>query len=133
MENDTKHRILAIDDEPIIIRVSVRVLTGEGFDVEVAGNGQIAKDMCEKRDYDFYLSDIRTPSMNGMQFFEWLQKEKPGRAERVIFMTGDVMSPDVRNFLRKHNNLFLPKPFMPDELRAIMRKAVATSGAQVRS
>jgi CheY-like chemotaxis protein len=94
MENDIKKkRILAIDDEPIIIRVSVKVLIAEGFDVDVACNGLVAKDMAGKAEYDFYLSDIRTPAMNGMQFYEYLRQEQPGLENRVIFTTGDVMSP----------------------------------------
>ena len=47
---NNKNRILAIDDEPIINRVSAKVLTAEGFDVDVACNGLIAKDMASKVD-----------------------------------------------------------------------------------
>jgi len=44
MENDSKKkRILAIDDEPIIIRISEKVLTGEGFEVDVACNGLVGQ------------------------------------------------------------------------------------------
>ena len=134
MENDyKKKRILAIDDEPIIIRVSVKVLTAEGFDVDVACNGLVAKDMARKVEYDFFLSDIRTPAMNGMQFYEYLRQEQPGLENRVIFTTGDVMSPEVKTFLSKRNNLFLVKPFTPDELRTIIGKALKTGACEINS
>ena len=134
MENDIKKkRILAIDDGPIIIRVSVKVLIAEGFDVDVACNGLVAKDMAGKAEYDFYLSDIRTPAMNGMQFYEYLRQEQPGLENRVIFTTGDVMSPEVKTFLSKKNNLFLAKPFTPTELRTIIRKALKTSACEINS
>jgi len=134
MENDIKKkRILAIDDEPVIIRVSVKVLIAEGFDVDVACNGLVAKDMAGKAEYDFYLSDIRTPAMNGMQFYEYLRQEQPGLESRVIFTTGDVMSPEVKTFLSKKNNLFLVKPFTPTELRTIIRKALKTSACEINS
>ena len=134
MENDIKKkRILAIDDEPVIIRVSVKVLIAEGFDVDVACNGLVAKDMAGKAEYDFYLSDIRTPAMNGMQFYEYLRQEQPGLESRVIFTTGDVMSPEVKTFLSKKNNLFLAKPFTPTELRTIIRKALKTSACEINS
>jgi CheY-like chemotaxis protein len=124
MKNETKKKkILAIDDEPIIIRVSSKVLTAEGFEVEVACNGLVAKEMASKSEYDYYLSDIRTPAMNGMQFYEYLRQEQPGMEDRVIFTTGDVMSAEVKTFLSKRTNLFLPKPFTPSELRAIIKKA----------
>ena len=149
MENDIKKkRILAIDDEPVIIRVSVKVLIAEGFDVDVACNGLVAKDMAGKAEYDFYLSDIRTPAMNGMQFYEYLRQEQPGLENRVIFTTGnegsdtgglgifttgDVMSPEVKTFLSKKNNLFLAKPFTPTELRTIIRKALNASPCEINS
>lgn len=119
-----KKRILAIDDEPIIIRVSVKVLTGEGFHVDVACNGLVAKEMAGKNEYDLYLSDIRTPAMNGMQFYEYLRQEQPGQEERVIFTTGDTMNPEVKRFLSDKKNLFLVKPFSPQELRMIIRQAL---------
>ena len=134
MENEMKKkRILAIDDEPIIIKVSEKVLKAEGFDVDVACNGQVAKDMAGKVEYDFFLSDIRTPAMNGMQFYEYLRQEQPGLENRVIFTTGDVMSPEVKNFLSKKNNFFLAKPFTPSELRTIIEKALKTGACEIDS
>ena len=134
MENNMKKkRILAIDDEPIIIKVSVKVLKAAGFDVDVACNGLVAKDMASKAEYDFFLSDIRTPAMNGMQFYEYLRQEQPGLENRVIFTTGDVMSPEVKTFLSKRNNLFLAKPFTPNELRTIIGKALKTGACDINS
>ena len=124
MFSENKKKILAIDDEPIIIRVSVKVLTAEGFEVDVASNCLVAKEMAAKTDYDFFLSDIRTPAMNGMQFYEYLRQEKPGMEDRVIFTTGDVMSPEVKYFLSQRSNYFLAKPFTPSELRTVIRKAI---------
>jgi CheY-like chemotaxis protein len=130
MNNEQKKKkILAIDDEPVINRVSVMILTAEGFEVDVAINGLVAKEMALKEEYDYYLSDIRTPAMNGMQFYEYLRSEQPGKEDRVIFTTGDVLSTDVKDFLRERSNLFLPKPFTPNELRAVIRQAVSAQPA----
>jgi len=82
----------------------------------------LAKEMTGKTEYDFYLSDIRTPAMNGMQFYEYLRQEHPGQENKVIFTTGDVMSLDVKTFLSKRANLFLAKPFTPNDLRASSEK-----------
>jgi CheY-like chemotaxis protein len=121
---NTKKRILAIDDEPIISRVSLRVLRSEGFDVDIAGNGLVARDMAAKREYDIYLCDIRMPAMNGMGFYEYLRQEHPGFENRVVFVSGDTMSPEVKKFLNNKDNLFLSKPFTPDELKTVIRKAM---------
>jgi CheY-like chemotaxis protein len=119
-----KKRILVIEDEPIISRISVRVLTAAGFEVDIANNGLVAKEMAGKGEYDLYLSDIRTPSMNGMEFYEYLRQMYPGLESRVIFTTGDSMSHEVKAFLDNKKNLLLSKPFTPGELRASINKAL---------
>ncbi len=122
-ENSNK-RILVIEDELIISLISVRVLKAEGFSMDVAANGIMAKDMANKTVYDLYLCDIRTPAMNGMEFHEYLRQLHPGFEKRAIFTTGDTINLEVKTFLRNKNNLFLAKPFTPEELRKVIRKAL---------
>jgi hypothetical protein len=43
------------------------------------------------------------------------------------------MNPEVKNFLSKKNNLFLVKPFTPDELRTIIGKALKTGAFEINS
>ncbi|MFY9812937.1 MAG: response regulator [Dehalococcoidales bacterium] len=121
---NNRKRILAIDDEPVISRVSLRVLKSDGFEVDIAGNGLVAKEMTGKTDYDLYLCDIRMPEMNGMEFYEYLRQVHPGCETRVIFVSGDTMNNEVRTFLSGKRNLFLVKPFTPEELRTVIQKAL---------
>ena len=62
--SENKKTILLIEDEPIISRVCVKTLTADGYEVDIATNGLIAKDMANKKVYDVFLSDIRTPEMS---------------------------------------------------------------------
>ena len=55
-----------VEDEPSIAKVCERILTAEGFQVDIAVNGEIALDMWREKDYDLCISDIRTPRMNGV-------------------------------------------------------------------
>jgi CheY-like chemotaxis protein len=116
-------KILIVEDEPGICEVCRRVLTGEGFAVDCAVNGMVAQDMIEGKQYDFYLIDMRTPKMNGKELYQWLQKKYPQLAGQVIFTTGDVMGGDIESFLEQSGRLFLPKPFTPTELKAIVQEA----------
>ena len=68
-------KILVVEDEPVISDLCQRVLTREGFEVDIAANGKVARDMIRGKPYDLCLIDIRTPEMNGVQFYQWL-KEK---------------------------------------------------------
>jgi DNA-binding response OmpR family regulator len=116
--------VLVVEDEPGIARICVRTLTAEGFQVGVAVNGEIGLDMWRKKDYDLCLSDIRTPHMNGIELYQQLEKENPEAVKKFIFPTGDVLSANVKEFLEATGMPYLPKPFTPGELRAIVRKAL---------
>ena len=115
-------RILVVEDEPAISDVCQRVLTGEGFEVDIAVDGKVAQDMIEEKRYDLCLIDIRTPTMNGKELYQWLKEKNPQLATRVIFTSGDVMGGDIQSFLEHAARPFLPKPFTPDELKAILRE-----------
>lgn len=122
--NGKKKRILVIEDEPVIRHVSVRILKADGFLVDTAENGFVAKEMASKFEYDLYVCDIRMPEIDGMEFYECLRQVHPGFESRIVFVSGDTMNHDVETFLRNKNNLFVVKPFTPDELRIVTGKAL---------
>jgi len=124
-DNTHRRRALVVEDEPVISRLCQRILIAEGFDVDIAMNGLIAKKMVDDKSYDLCVSDIRTPDMNGMQLYEYLEQEHPELARRVIFTTGDVMSGSIAQFLNENKRPFLPKPFTRDELKQAIRDAFA--------
>ena len=112
--------ILVVEDEPAITSVCQRVLTNEGFKVDIAVNGKVAQEMVEKKRYTLCLIDIRTPEMNGMELFQWLKDRHPETADRVIFTTGDIMGGETTGFIEQSGMPFLPKPFTPDDLQTIV-------------
>jgi DNA-binding response OmpR family regulator len=117
-------RILVVEDEPAISQFCQRVLTGEGFEVDIAGNGDIAQDMLRKRDYTLCVVDIRTPVMNGKQLYQHMIDKHPELANRVIFSTGDMMDGYTYRFLELAGRPFLAKPFTPAELKITVREAL---------
>ena len=121
-----KKRILAIEDEPIINLITVRVMRVAGFEVDVADNGITAKAIVLNNTYHLYLCDIRTPAMNGLEFYQYLREMRPGHENRIIFTTGDTLNLEIKTFLSSKNNLFLAKPFTPEELRTVIKTAHKT-------
>lgn len=110
-------RVLLLEDEPIICRAAIRTLTNQGFEVDIAANGLIAKEKVDgHKGYEFLIFDIKTPIMNGIQVFEYLENEYPELANKVIFTTGDSLSVITKNFLEKVNRPLLNKPYTPNEL-----------------
>ncbi len=117
-------RVLVVEDEPSISQVCLRVLTSEGLEVDIAVNGASAQNMLGEKDYDICLIDIRTPVMNGKQFYQWVNEKHPKLLNGVIFTTGDLISGDIESFLEQTGRPFLPKPFTPDELKTIVRETL---------
>jgi len=113
-----------VEDEPSIGNMCRRVLTGEGFEVEIAINGMLAQGMIEERQYDICLIDMRTPEMNGTELYQWLQKKYPRLANQVVFTTGGVLDEKTMPFIEQSGRPFLPKPFTPEELIAVVEEAL---------
>jgi CheY-like chemotaxis protein len=113
--------VLLVEDEPCIALVCVRTLIAEGFQVDIAVNGEIALEMWRKKDYDLCISDIRTPRMNGIELYRQLESECPEAVYKFIFTTGDMLSGNIKTFLEETGRPCLPKPFTPENLRAIVK------------
>ena len=124
LENiENRFRVLLLEDEPTIGRATSRILLTEGFDVDIAINGLIAKDKIDADDnYEFFIFDIKTPIMNGIQLYEYLEQEHPELIERVIFITGDSLGAVTEDFLERVNRPFLSKPYSPTQLIAFIRE-----------
>lgn len=117
-------RILIVEDEPTICEVCLRTLAPEGFEVDIAVNGEVARDVLPQKEYHLCLIDIRTPLMNGMELYHHIEEKYPGLVNGVIFTTADILDSELEAFLNQNSRLYMPKPFTPDELRAVVRKAV---------
>ncbi len=120
--------VLVVEDEPSIGQVFLRVLSGEGFNIDIATNGGIALEMVQQKQYDYCLIDIKTPAMNGLEFYMWLQEQHFALANQVLFTTGDTSFGETRRFLEESGRPFLPKPFTPKELIAKVRETWKEAG-----
>jgi DNA-binding response OmpR family regulator len=129
MKNSDKYgRVLVVEDEPAISQVCLRVLSAEGFEVDLAENGSHAQNRLKERDYDLCLVDIMTPIMDGKQLYGWIEAERPQMVSKIIFTTGDAINPDTRAFLDQVGRPFLPKPFTLDELKKVVRETLSKAG-----
>jgi CheY-like chemotaxis protein len=76
----------------------------------------------KENEFDLCLIDIRTPKMNGTELYEHLEKKYPKMVNKVIFTTGDILSPYIKAFLEKSNRPYLTKPFTPQALLQAIRQ-----------
>jgi CheY-like chemotaxis protein len=94
--------------------------------VDIAVDGEVALEMWREKDYDLCISDIRTPPMNGIELYRQLESECPEVVYKFIFTTGDMLSGNIKTFLEDTGRPYLPKPFAPENLRAIVKPILVT-------
>jgi PAS domain S-box-containing protein len=115
-------RVLVIDDDKVLGN-AFRMTLSRDFDVCVVASGGEALEVLAGDDtFDFVFCDLMMPDMSGMDFFAEFSRRRPEIAERVLFMTGGVYSPEVRAFIARVPNRCLQKPFDPV---VVIREALA--------
>ncbi|MGD9117145.1 MAG: response regulator [Dehalococcoidia bacterium] len=120
----TKKRILIIEDEPTVGLLCKRVLSTNGFEVDVVTNGMDAKKISGEKDYALCVSDVRLPGMTGIELYEHWKATNNPIAERLVFITGDTMNKYIRDFLRETDRPSVMKPFDPEELVEAVHKVL---------
>ena len=113
-----KQLILAVDDEPDILRLLNRILESAGYDVALATNGALALDLLEKSHPDLVLLDIRMPELDGFQVLGLIRQRS---AVPVIMLTANRDVTAVRDALGLGADDYVRKPFRTPELLARIR------------
>ena len=112
--------ILVADDEPAIATFIAEALRADGHRVDVVHDGQQARERIRIRRYDLIVTDLKMPRMSGRELYEDLARTDPAVAERIIFSTGDTVSRETVDFLRRFGDRCLTKPFRLTELQALI-------------
>jgi len=122
---DKRKRVLIMEDEPVITTVLSRTLIADGFEIDTAENGSVAKAKIDAGEqYNLFIFDIRTPIFSGIQLFEYLEKEHRELTEKVIFMTGDSLNTATAQFLQRIKRPYLMKPFVPSQVRDLVKQTL---------
>jgi signal transduction histidine kinase len=123
----TGKKVLVIDDEESILQMMRETLHQHGFQVDVAKDGESALRRLNQTPYDLALCDWKMPGLNGQEVYERLCSANPALSERLIFITGDVISDKTQKFLQERRKVCLSKPFSLSEFCVAIDKALATS------
>jgi len=116
--------ILLVDDEPDIRRSISKFLTRSGWSVDLADSGAEGLRLLETGQYQAVLCDLRMPGMSGHEFYRQLQTRGSPVIDRLVFMTGDVVSPEASRFLQEAGRPVLSKPFTLTDLMEILALVV---------
>jgi PAS domain S-box-containing protein len=125
-------RILVLDDEPSIRAFLERVLRGHGFEPILVADGPSAVRWAVESPPDLLLLDQRMAGMTGIDVFEAIVAQRPHLARRFVFMSGDVLNPELRAFATRTGVPLLAKPFEVDQLLAAIAEVLDASAAGER-
>jgi two-component system response regulator GlrR len=121
-----KARILAVDDDPGLLRLLTIRLRAENYEVEAVENGVQALAAASRFRPDLVISDLRMDHMDGIGLLKELQIRWPGL--KVIMLTAHGTIPDAVQATQMGAFSFLTKPVEKQELLAQVEKALKISG-----
>ncbi len=121
-----QQKLLLVDDEPGV-RESVQAYLedNEDWTVQAASNADEAWKKIEAETPDLIISDIMMPKVDGYQFLQKLREDPRYQAIPVVFLTARGMTSDRIQGYETGVDAYLPKPFDPEELEAIVRNLLA--------
>ena len=123
-------QLLLVDDEPGLREAVKDYLETSNFNVQVASNANDAWDWMQQNTPDLVISDIMMPQVDGYQFLKQLRDDTRFKTLPVIFLTAKGMTGDRIQGYQAGVDAYLPKPFDPDELVAIVENLLARRAAK---
>lgn len=105
---DSKPKIALIEDEPEIQRMYSTKLTQEGFDVQVAGDGDAGWVLLSEFKPDIVLLDMMMPNVGGIEFLEQARSVAANDALKIIVLT-NLDDPQLRESVKPMVNGYLVK------------------------
>lgn len=118
-------RILIVDDEKSIRETLHDIFSRDNFSVATARDGREALDLLEKERFALLVTDVKMPGYGGTDLYENVQKKHAYLKDKIIILTGDVFSQDVKDFLARSGCPYVLKPFEPKKLLELARKLLS--------
>jgi two-component system, OmpR family, manganese sensing response regulator len=128
-------KILLVDDEPALTEPLSRLLTREGYVVDVAVDGRVGCNLASEGNYDLLILDWMLPHLTGLQICQQLRSQ--GDLTPVLFLTAKDTLDDRVVGLDAGADDYLVKPFELRELlarvRALLRRVQVVESPPTQS
>ena len=117
--NETEQkRLMLVDDDPNLILLVKDYLEFRGYEVKSASNGVEALEILEKEIPDLIVCDVMMPGMDGYTLVEHIRDDPRTNWIPVLFLSAKGQSQDRVKGLNTGADVYLVKPFEPEELVA---------------
>jgi DNA-binding NarL/FixJ family response regulator len=113
-------QLLLVDDEPGLREAVQAYLEDSGFTVDVASNAKDGLQLAQQKLPDLIITDVMMPQVDGFQFLQQLREDPQCKRLPVVFLTARGMTSDRIQGYNAGVDAYLPKPFDPEELVAVV-------------
>ncbi|HEB83374.1 MAG TPA: response regulator [Bacteroidetes bacterium] len=118
-----RQRILAVDDEPDMLRLLERILREKTpYDVQATSSSLEVPRLLEANRYDVLLTDLKMPGLDGIDLLKWLGERK--RREKVIIMTAFGSLETVCEAMSQGACAYITKPFRKEQIITTLERAM---------
>jgi len=118
----TNPRILVVDDEPVVCRSCEKILAEDGYEVSTVFTGREGLEKVRQEHFDVTITDMKIPDIGGMEVLECIRGEQPDMP--VVMITGYASVDTAVEAMKLGAFDYIPKPFTPEEISAIIKKAL---------
>ena len=126
---DVKRRVLVVDDEPNIAKIVKKQLEVSGYDVIVAGDGEMALTKVREEHPEVILLDVMLPKRNGYEVLGILKQDEQLKHIPVMMLTARAQQQDQQTSLEHGADAYLAKPFQLEELVEQVQALLERSGS----
>jgi CheY-like chemotaxis protein len=116
-------RALVVDDEPMVLRATARLLHEQGWSTTTVTTGDAALTALEAHEFDLVLTDRSMPGMSGEELCRRVHALRPRLA--IVMMTGLIDEAEERALLDDGVRAIVTKPFRSSELADALASAAA--------
>lgn len=125
-------RILVIDDDAIIRRMLLRLLSREEYQVHAAADGESGLEALEDgAPFDAVICDLCLPGISGIEVVRRIRAQAGRGAMPIVMLTGDGAEETRGEALGCGANLFLTKPFSSHEIVGALAQLLGSAGGPV--
>jgi CheY-like chemotaxis protein len=111
------HRILVVEDDLFLRELYVDILSGEGYKVDSAVDGEQALKKMKASGYDLVLLDIIMPKMDGLSVMRQMQNDTPLAPNKcVVFLTNLDKDEEIKTALQLGNGYLIKSQITPGSL-----------------
>lgn len=115
-------RMLVIDDDVAVLQSCAAIFNDNGFEVETTDDPARGLDLSRENRYGVILCDWKMPGFDGLDVIAELEERAPDSA--VVMFSGYPSVERATEAMKRGAMDFLAKPFTPDEITAVVRKAM---------